>query len=342
MLAFVNSPILIYLYWKDTSMNPTEKNFKKFLLEMSGPARTLLHFTNTSALAGIFKDGGLKLSDYDVNIHTEKKIQQGSNEPSKVSELATVRPSLSHKQLLPDLSSNIGLVKLKIRTDILSDKVRHVKIRPIAEFPLDSINNIRNEFIKIGNSKNQATQNAHRVLAAFKRITNNEKKEEEQNKDFEDYLKKAFHVDLPIKLFIQAGENMMFYLQNREGEERVSLKKGEFIPLNSSYISIELMPGFTEDFDEGYLRQTNYTGQEILQVAQWKKYLEKYQNYFEKNSELYKFKNKLRALSREYGNRVASSTPAKQTIKTIKPLTKNKRKLPEADKKIIMPKWKNL
>jgi len=317
----------------------TDKLFANFLYEMSGPVRKLFHYTNTIALAGILKDGAIKLSDYDINLATEKKIHQGQNEPSKVAELAMVRPSMSHPSYRKGLSENIGLVKIIIKPHILSDKVRGVKIRPIAEFPLFAISTIRDEFIKIGNKKQQATANANRVLAAFKRITADEEdSQEEQDEEFERWLKKAFPIELPVKMFITAGDNMMTYIKTREGEERISLKKGDRIPLSQNYISIELMPGFTQDFQEGYIEKIDFQGQEILEVAQWNRWMDKYPELFEKNVEYFKFKNKLKSLKREFGNKVISVSP--KTKKIIKPIVKAKG--PRVEKNIVMPKLKNL
>ena len=317
----------------------TDKIFASFLYEMSGPVRKLFHYTNTIALAGILKDGAIKLSDYDINLATEKKIHQGQNEPTKVAELAVVRPSMSHSINRNSLSNNIGLVKIVVKPHILADKVRGVKVKPIAEFPLFAINTIRDEFIKIGNKKQQATANASRVLAAFKRITSDEEDtEEEQDEEFERWLKKAFPIELPVKMFISAGDNMMTYVKAREGEERISLKKGDRIPLSQNYISIELMPGFTQDFQEGYIEKVDFQGQEILEVAQWNRWMDKYPQLFEKNVEYFKFRNKLKSLKREFGNTVINISP--KTKKVMEPIIKAKE--PRIEKKILMPKYKNL
>jgi hypothetical protein len=319
----------------------TDKIFANFLYEMSGPIRKLFHYTNTIALAGILKDGAIKLGNYDINLETEKKIHQGRNEPLRVAELATVRPTMSHFIYRDGLSNNMGFIKIIIKPHILSDKVRGIKVKPIAEFPLFAINTIRDEFIKIGNKKQLATVNANRVLAAFKKIVDDPKldqQNEKQDEEFKKWLRESFTIELPVRTFIDAGDNMMAYIKAREGEERISLKKGDRIPLNQNYISIELMSGFTQDFQEGYIEKVDFEGQEILEVAQWNRWMDKYPELFEKNDEYFKFRNKLKSLKREFGSRVISVSS--KTKKVIKPIVKAKG--PRVEKKIIMPKLKDL
>jgi hypothetical protein len=327
-------------------MTKTDKNIIHFLKEMSGSPKVVYHYTNTKNLSGMLKSGDLKPSDYEINLDTEKKIYHGKYERPKVTEIATIRPSALAHQTLDDISENIGKVKLIIKTHILADKVRGVSTKPIAEFPLRSVNDVRDEFIKIGFENKVATRNAHRVLAAYKRMSNAIRGDLPGKIDrnsalvdeFKKWLEQTFHVDLPVNSFVDAGDEMLYYWRNREGEERISLKKGGSVPLDPVYLKIELIKGFTEDFEQGYLRQTDYSGQEIMEVAQWKRYLEKWDNLFEKNDEYYKFKNKLRSLQREYGTRALKVSPkAKKTIGNM-----IGRKGSKIEKPIIMPKLKDL
>ena len=314
------------------------KEFKNFLSEMSGTPRVLYHYTNTDNLAGIMKSGDLKPSDYEVNLATEKKHATG-RVTDRVAEIATVRPSMANRNNLKDLSANVGFVKLIIKPHILADKVRGVRTKPIAEFPLDSIDRVRDEFIRLGHRNAQATQNANKTLAFYRKLVDEGKTEDELEKEFTKWLRQMFHIEFPVRSMLDAGNNMVYYLRNREGEERISLKKTDSIPLNPVYLSIELLNGFIEDFEEGYIEKVDFSGQEVLHIAQWKRWMEKYDDLFIKNSIHEKFMNKLSSLEKEYGKSVVKISP--KTTKVVKPIVKKENKT-RTEKPIVMPKLKDL
>jgi len=281
------------------------KALKNFLSEMAGTPRDLYHYTNTRNLEGILKDGHLKTSDYEANttatekrvIHGEPEYHPATGEAYSSSELATVRPSMSHEtNVNANLSSNIGLVKFIIKPHILSDKVRGVRVRPIAEFPLFAMKDVAEVMEdELGSDPKTANKQAKEILKKGKEYY--EKDEFRLASSFITWLKKSFPwkkwENVPTRRIYDRVAEYTDFIKEREGEERISLKKGDKIPLDSRYLKIELLKGFTEDFEDGYLKQTQYAGQKTIQVAQWKRRLEQWNSIFEKNEEFYKFSNLL-------------------------------------------------
>ena len=302
-------------------------SFYKFLAEMSGTKREMFHFTNIAGLAGILKDGYIKAGEYDVNLKTEREVSQGRTSEDRKGnpELAVVRPSMAHRKNVESLSERTGLVKIIIKTHILSDKMKGVKIRPIAEYPTWGTEDLQYTFLDQDYTDVEAKLAARKVIKKMAEL----KDKNASNKDFEDWLKKNFkwkEDPPPFKAIEKAAGEATHYSRRREGEERIELKKSDRIPLNSVYMKVELEPGFVQDFIEGYLEQTDFEGQEILQVTQWNRWMTKWNNVFIENAELKNFKAKLTELSKEYGHRVAQIKPPSKIKKVIvKPLSQEKK-----------------
>jgi hypothetical protein len=313
-------------------MNKTFKSLNNFLLEMAGTPRDLYHYTNTGNLEGILKDGHLKTSDYEANVDTEKRVFHGKvGSDTSSSELATVRPSMAHKENVnSNLSGNIGLVKFIIKPHILSDKVRGVRVRPLAEFPLFAMKDIAEVMeAETGSDPKMANRQAKEIL---------NKGREYYDKDssgFISWLRRSFDwtawEEVPTRQIYDRVTEYADYAREREGEERISLKKNNKIPLDSRYLKIELLKGFVEDFEEGYLNQTQYAGQQTLQAAQWKRRLEQWNSIFEKNDEYYKFSNYLTKIL--HGK--------KKIVEKPKPVSKLSKEKPVSINKVKKEQMKN-
>jgi len=237
------------------------------LLE-SGPRRKLFHYTNPYSLLQILLDGKIKSNKYDAG-------------PTGI---ATVRPSMSDKQSLKLLSSNIHGVKIIIQLDVLKDKVRGVKSEPIAEHPISSKDNIiRALMTRALLSKQEANRYANKILKFdIKKIG---------KKELRSWLLKEFNKPS----LAPAADAMWDHIRNfqslskrREGEERIKIKE---IPLSKDYIQIEL----NDDFNT-FLSAKNF-GPGVKDIfdkkTKWKEMLKKYNNLFIKNKAFNDFKRKL-------------------------------------------------
>jgi hypothetical protein len=337
-------------------MNLADINFYKFLAEMSGTRREVFHFTSTYGLAGILKDGYIKPSDFDVSLQTAKDVVAQSKYPDKGGhpELAVVRPSMAHKKNIETLSENIGLVKLIIKTHILTDKVRGTKIKPIAEFPIAAVMNLQDIFIEQGYVDEVAKVYAKKTIRKMAEL----KDKNGTTKELKDWLEKSFKwkEEIPIKEIEDESGNAVHYTRHREGEERIELRKTDRIPLDSVYLKIELQKGFTQDFEEGYIRKTDFAGQEVLEVAQWNRWLKKWNALFVDNDEFMHFKVQLAKMAREYGHNVALVKPVPKKV-VVKPLNQAAKEAliksqnqgvrfhkgePKIEKPTVIPKYKDL
>jgi hypothetical protein len=105
-------------------MEKYRNSLENFLFEMSGSPRTLLHYTSTYGLEGILKSGVIKFSSFDFNTTSEKEVLQHQRlRTEQPRELATVRPSMAHRDKVEALSENVGFVKITIKPHILAYKV---------------------------------------------------------------------------------------------------------------------------------------------------------------------------------------------------------------------------
>jgi hypothetical protein len=114
------------------------------LLE-SGPPKTLFHYTNWDGFNGILKSGYIRPQKYEIGTQDlkssikEKWKQRG--------EIATIRPSQASTREMGLITGGAGGFRFAIRADVLKDKQRQVKVRPIAEFPLDAIKKLKDGFV---------------------------------------------------------------------------------------------------------------------------------------------------------------------------------------------------
>lgn len=345
-------------------MEKYRKNLENFLFEMSGSPRTLLHYTSTNGLEGILKTGVIKFSNFDFNTASEKETLQHTRHKENPNELATVRPSMAHKDKLEALSENIGFVKITIKPHILADKVRGVRVKPIAEFPIGGMSEIKNEFNEFLDDPKDAMEWTKHFLKFmrkyFQGIKDWEKEpSEDSEKNIQEQISKflkdhgfkeeqaGYEYDWPLHVLFEQAKNYWRFISNREGEERIALKKGSEIPLDSRYTKIELLPGFVKDFEEGYTKRTEYETQRIVATVQWKKWIKKWDTIFEKNKELVAFQSLLDSMMREYEkeNEEKKRGPVKkmsvspEATKVMKPIIKKEE---EKNEKIIMPKYKDL
>lgn len=223
--------------------------------------RMLYHFTSLRSLINILVEGEFKLYNYT-----------GCKENENA--LCTVRPSAKNQNKLGSLSSNIGEgVKIKINGRILSDKVRGVKFKPVAEFPIE-VSDTAEIFIKSAEAAGTLSDKMKEMTKTQQKnyflkhllllIKNIKTPEERANKKLtESELKRLVYKDLSFYkkeekitkfrnevFFIKPGKDeakiiseafiYKSYLNNKEGEERLVLKNKRRIKLDSSYIKIEL------------------------------------------------------------------------------------------------------
>lgn len=194
-------------------------NLKEQLLSEGIGERELHHYTDIDGLFGILKSQTINGLNY-----TSFKGDKGKNS------VATVRPSMSNEKNLDALSgSSSGGVKFIIDGSKLSDLVRGVKLKPLAEYPLTDMNVIRST-LKPGKKLNPFLNSMFKLMKQkpSQEISNKISKLLSDNvKDgSEDTVRSLTKASL--RDFIK-----------REGEERIVLKKGS-IPLNPKYIKIEL------------------------------------------------------------------------------------------------------
>jgi hypothetical protein len=271
---------------------------KELLQEMSGAVKTLYHYTNLHALDAILDTGYVYTKGYETGTHTERGGR-------KKQELATIRPSRAKTVDLPSISEGIGGVKIIIRVDILNDLVKGVKAKPIAEFPLYSLEKIGEKLIVNLESKNSIDDYTQKEKVnygnkVFKVLT---KILDLEHKDFqwENFINKQenfkllisnkiiaeLEKELNIKLkskgiqdkisfaqtFFNFSADILKYSRGREGEERIIVKHGN-IPLDKRYMKIELLYGIDKHF---------FDWSEPESIEAFAKNFEKYKDIFIKN-----------------------------------------------------------
>lgn len=295
-------------------MRNIEKIFKKILLEMSGTRRLLFHYTNTEGLRGILSSGEIKLGYYPINVDTEEEIFQNLNRAIRGRavpyELATQRPSLSKTTNVQDLSTAVGHVKIIIKPYVLADKIRGIKVKPIAEFPLNTLKWVKMAFKEKGflyplREARKLIEKASGMVQNYDQLGIREK--EKVGQDFSNWVYKQWGkniFDNPA-LNDMVGKINEFYRfhKKREGEERIVSRREEGIPLNKDYTKIELLSGFSENFEQGFIRKTQFEESSfvILEIAKWLEFLKKWKDLFVENKELEKFQNTLMQMKKEYG-----------------------------------------
>ena len=222
------------------------------ILQESGAPTILYHYTNFSSLLKILKSGYLKLSRFPVT----------SSHKKYPFELATVRPSARNYKPY-ELSPGAKNVKFIIKADILRDKVRSIKVKPIAEFSLNSINNIKKtigkytDLVKKENLDKIANEIIKEALKIYHHslVSNYQKSKSESyaNKKMSEFLIKKFGEDeikkadkklyrggfTPLTFNILGNTETIYkFMKKREGEERIA--GPQKIPLDNKYLKIEL------------------------------------------------------------------------------------------------------
>jgi len=214
----------------------------------SGAPKVLFHYTNLKAIMKIIDQNRIRTKSYEIGSHdlsTDKEWYQRA-------ELATIRPSMVKTIDIKQVTSAAAGVRIIIQTDKLLDKIRGVKVRPIAEFPLGSIKSMEELMKRAGLSDSEARVATRKVLSGaskfigknFNPLDNyplltkfiNKVIGETTNKKV-----KAFNDGKAINYFMV--EKIKKYLQwsdKREGEERIVSNKA--IPLDSRYLKIEFLP----------------------------------------------------------------------------------------------------
>lgn len=233
------------------------------LLE-SGPQKTLFHYTNWNGFVGILKSGMLRPKRYKSGTHDlkssvkEKWKQRG--------EVAAIRPSLASTRNMEKISSSAGGgIRFIIKADVLKDKQRNIKIKPIAEFPIGAIKNMRKTLTGrihgINRTFYYSDEEAEKIINKI--ITNIGKLKYSKkfssyhinSKDLVDFIKKVTgepvnnqRYDYGNKTQKEISPGVLNYemvelikwARNREGEERIVVKQG--IRLNPDFLKIEILP----------------------------------------------------------------------------------------------------
>ena len=255
-------------------------NLKEYLEEGIGP-RTLYHFTDAQGLLGILQSNVLLGQGY------------GSTTKHGKDDICLVRPSMAHKKNMEKLSSSSnGGVKLIIDASKLSDKVRGVKIRPVAEFPTVFLSFVRRitgfstdkKIYKVA----KGVAEYHKKKMEISKIKKGKKKEdyskELQELHNEYYNRLKIH---PSQLYDLSNKYVQLIAsKNREGEERISVREGDAVPINESYVKIEIMDA-RKVFKETYADERN----DLLKA------IRKNSKFFVRNDELKKLLEYIKAIS---------------------------------------------
>jgi hypothetical protein len=215
--------------FKELTAEKEKVSLEEYIGEAISP-RELHHYTNYSSLLEILKSNSLKGSDY---VGTKNKDD----------EISTVRPSMASKKNLAGLSSNTGGgVKIIFDGAKLSDTVRRVKLRTIAEYPVDDIEGI--EYI-LKNSKLPGKTEAQRLmkrLIAYYKKNPDDILELGDASEIEPILEKYGYIVVGRAISLKRMvKDFLKNIKKREGEERIVIKRGDSIPLNPKYLKIELV-----------------------------------------------------------------------------------------------------
>lgn len=195
-------------------------NLKEQLLSEGIGERELHHYTDLLSLFDILKSKSINGFDYNSFLEGDKG--------KKV--ISTVRPSMANKKNLEKISGNAsGGVKIIVDGSKLSDTVRGVKMKPIAEYPLIDMNVIKTT-MKPGKKINTFLNKMFGLMKAKQTAVIKDK--------IDKLLTDNIHeekIDTVRTLTRAALRDFV----HREGEERIVLKKGN-LPLNAKYLKIEL------------------------------------------------------------------------------------------------------
>jgi hypothetical protein len=337
-------------------------NVEKFLNEMSGAPKTLWHFTSTPGLYGILKSGKILGSMFDVNAGTF--VRKSEAHP----EIATVRPSSNFAKSPEGLTERAGFVKIILYPHIMSDKIHKVKVTPIAEFPLQFMENMVGELK--GMKFFKTDRDAARAVRAYAKWYSEQKyapkyKEggegiidksgeyskqlDERLDDLQRWFRKEYRITLTREQANDLDHEVEDYLHystiRREGEERISRPHGN-IPVNASYMKIELRDGYTDNFknnlignvdfsefagfrhssdydpdrDRGHYKKHSAEMKKFFE--DWKKVVDKYANLFVDNKEFKIFRMALNSLIKETNIKNMVSAAASEKFTGSKPIEK--------------------
>ena len=237
--------------------------------------RNLFHFTDIRGLKSILKSKRLKMDNYIGDKKTSVS-------------LAVVRPSMANPKNVESLSgSSSGGIKFVIKASELSDTVRGAKLKKIAEYPLQytkslerSINSIINDNPKVLKLIKKELDKIYRLTKGFNPYYNKSRKTPEVDKILDGLTSKYQITSTILTKWISRYTALTNELQKREGEERITLKKGtdekpSSIPLDRKYITIEIV-----DFKRSIQNAPRKTIEEFCDVVyDNKKYFKKDDEY---------------------------------------------------------------
>jgi hypothetical protein len=172
----------------------------------------------------ILKSGYIEGFKYPVNTD---KISQDKEQDYP--EIATVRPTVPTNKVI-ELSSNAGKIRIVIEVHKLLDKVRNIKVSPIAEYPIASIEELDLVFRNIFHDKKLRRQK----IKEFMKFVSG--KIDNFNKltyiDFFRIIQKWYEkeniMDLGEEfnpLIFNSLRKYFRFIKRREGEERIIIGK---------------------------------------------------------------------------------------------------------------------
>lgn len=254
-----------------------------------------IHYTLLEYLYEILKDGRLKGTSY-YSIKTFKNKNQNP-------ELCTVRSTRSKELDSSDrikLSLNAsGPIKIRLFTKRILSSVHGIKKAPIAELPISSTKDIKyykNKF-KRAFGVDCPIIATKGNLVKFSKLESRRKGDKYQEDAYNRLIaklkkigldKKEDAVDIAISLNNSICDNFAD-LRNRESEERFIFNSENGIPIRPEFVSIEILDGWGDEFDEFYdhLSDPEETCRTFYNL------ISRYENCFVKNQNLKHLKETL-------------------------------------------------
>jgi hypothetical protein len=212
-----------------------------FLNEAKSPG-TLYHYTNEYNIIDILNKGeGLELRKRTA---------------SKDIALSLVRPSsIVRDTKMNDLSTEIGNIRIVFDISKASDLIRGFKVKPVAGFQDENTEDLK-----------KIIKSDRKIKYLKKLFLKSGEKETKKILDKDPSLYDKTEDILKILRWISS------VAKNREGEERILTKDNKNIPLDSRYIKIELLPGFTKDAIDMEGEYKGYDKQTLKDLIRKKKY----------------------------------------------------------------------
>lgn len=219
-----------------------------------------IHYTLLEYLYGILKDGRLKGASY----YSIKTFKNEKKNP----ELCTVRSTRSKELNSSDRTklstSASGPVKIRLFTKRILSSVHGVKKAPIAELPISSAKDIKyykNKFKDLFGIDCPIIATKGN-LVKFSKFESRRKGDKYQEDAYNRLIaklkkigldKKEDAVEIAIRLNNSICDNFAD-LRNRESEERFIFNSENGIPIRPELVSIEILDGWEDEFDEFYDR----------------------------------------------------------------------------------------